>query len=469
MKVIQRIEPTQAKITQRLKVAAYARVSVDKGRTKHSLSAQISYYSKLIQQNPEWVYAGVYSDNGISGGSTSSRLSFKQMIQDAENGKIDIILTKSISRFARNTVDLLETVRRLKTLGVEVRFEKENIHSLTGDGELMLSILASFAQEEIQSMSTNIKWSIQKRYKQGLPNSKQNLYGYRWQGDELIVVPEEAEIVREIFANYLNKISAEKTAKLLTERGVKSFKGGEFKGASVRSILLNNTYNGTLQLQKEFVVDPLTKKSKRNKGEFPSYLVENHHEPIISMATWHACVEERARRLAEGATSNWSLNTTCFTSTIKCGYCGASFHRKRRKTVQGRLSYWNCSTKTKYGASHCEARTIREPSLRAIAADVLSIELFDEESYKNEIEYIEVLSYELTFVFKNGRKAIRTYTVPKKKGTIWTDEQKARMRAIQKEIWTDEQKAKHSILAKQKWKERKTHDKESHNDSSNDQ
>ncbi|WP_252210910.1 recombinase family protein [Enterococcus durans] len=164
MKVIQKIEPTKPKIAKRKRVAAYARVSVGKGRTMHSLSAQVSYYLKLIQKNPDWEYVGVYSDGGISGRTTESRNEFKRLIKDCEEGKVDIILTKSISRFARNTVDLLETVRKLRAINVEVRFEKENIHSLSGDGELMLSILASFAQEESRSISNNIKWSIQKRF-----------------------------------------------------------------------------------------------------------------------------------------------------------------------------------------------------------------------------------------------------------------------------------------------------------------
>ncbi|WP_223804477.1 recombinase family protein [Lactococcus kimchii] len=299
MKKIQKIKATRPVIKKRLRVAAYARVSADKGRTPHSLSAQISYYSAYIQKNPEWEYAGVYSDNGISGGSVSARTSFKQMLQDCEDGKIDVILTKNISRFARNTVDLLETVRHLKTLGVEVVFEKENIRSMSGDGELMLSILASFAQEEIQSMSKNIKWSIQKRYKKGKPNARINLYGYRWQGDDLVVVPKEAKVVQEIYANYFKQISAEKTAKMLTARGIKGFTGGDFKGESVRSILLNVTYTGNLLLQKEFVVDPLTKKSKRNNGELPQYLVENHHEAIISLETFQAVQEERADKHKE--------------------------------------------------------------------------------------------------------------------------------------------------------------------------
>ena len=171
MPKISKIEPTVPAIKQLKKVAAYARVSMQSERMMHSLSAQISYYSKLIQKNPDWEYAGVYADDFISGTNTVKRDEFKRMLADCEEGKIDIILTKSISRFARNTVDLLETVRHLKAKGIEVRFEKENINSMSGDGELMLSILASFAQEESRSISENIRWATKKRFEKGIPTA----------------------------------------------------------------------------------------------------------------------------------------------------------------------------------------------------------------------------------------------------------------------------------------------------------
>mgnify|MGYP000446792924 FL=1 len=190
---LRKIEAAVPIIREKKKVAAYARVSMQSERMLHSLSAQVSYYSGLIQKNPDWEYAGVYADDFISGTNTVKRDEFKRMLADCEAGKIDIILTKSISRFARNTVDLLETVRHLKDLGVEVRFEKERIRSMDGDGELMLTILASFAQEESRSISDNVKWGIRKRMQNGIPNGHFRIYGYRWEGDELVIVPEEAE------------------------------------------------------------------------------------------------------------------------------------------------------------------------------------------------------------------------------------------------------------------------------------
>ena len=177
MRKITKLEQSVPEITAKKKVAAYARISMESERMNHSLSAQISYYNGLIQKTPEWEFAGVYADDGISGTGIAKRSEFQRMVADCEAGKIDIVLTKSIQRFARNTVDLLETVRHLKDIGVEVRFEKENISSMSGDGELMLSILASFAQEESRSISENVKWGTRKRFEQGIPNGQFQIYG----------------------------------------------------------------------------------------------------------------------------------------------------------------------------------------------------------------------------------------------------------------------------------------------------
>ena len=204
MAKITKVEQKMPTIKAKKKVAAYARISMESERMHHSLSAQISYYNALIQKKPEWEFAGVYADDGISGTGIAKRTEFQRMLADCEAGKINIILTKSIQRFARNTVDLLETVRHLKDIGVEVRFEKENINSMSGDGELMLSILASFAQEESRSISENVKWGTKKRFEQGIPNGHFQIYGYRWEGDHLVVEPEEAKIVKLIFDNFMN-------------------------------------------------------------------------------------------------------------------------------------------------------------------------------------------------------------------------------------------------------------------------
>ena len=288
MAKITKVEERIPSIKKEKKVVTYARVSEESERMNHFLSAQISYYSSLIQQNPDWQYAGVFADDGISGTSIAKRDEFKRMLAAAENGEIDIILTKSIQRFARNTVDLLETVRHLKDIGVEVRFEKEHISSMSGDGELMLTILASFAQEESRSISENVKWATRKHFEQGIPNGRFRIYGYRWKDDHLVVEPKEAKIVRLIFENYLHGLSAESTEKQLAEMGIKSYKGYHFSNSSIRQILNNVTYTGNLLLQKEYVADPISGKSKINHGELPQYWVEGTHEAIIPMEVFQA-------------------------------------------------------------------------------------------------------------------------------------------------------------------------------------
>ena len=290
MRVITKLENKIIELPKQKRVAAYARVSVERGRTLHSYSAQVSYYNELIQKNPEWEFAGVYADLGISGTGIEKRNDFKRLLQDCEDGKIDIILTKSISRFARNTVDLLNVVRHLKELGVEVRFEKENIYSLTGDGELMLSILASFAQEETISISNNVKWGIRKKFEKGIPNGSPKVYGYRCVDMKFEVVPEEAEVIKYIYDNFLQNKAYQKVAEELNQLGYKAYKGGKFSASSVREILSNIIYTGNLLLQKYYIVDPIIKKEKKNNGELTQYYVENNHEAIISMEQYEASV-----------------------------------------------------------------------------------------------------------------------------------------------------------------------------------
>lgn len=397
-------------------------------RMNHSLSAQISYYSTLIQKNPDWQYAGVFADDGISGTSIEKRDEFKRMIAAAEKGDIDIILTKSIQRFARNTVDLLETVRRLKDIGVEVRFEKEHINSMDGDGELMLTILASFAQEESRSISENVKWGTRKRFEQGIPNGKFQIYGYRWDGDQLVVEPEEAKIVKLIYDNFLNGLSAETTEKQLAAMGVKSYKGQHFGNTSIRQILGNITYTGNLLFQKEYVADPISKKSKINRGELPQYWVENTHEAIIPMEVYQAVQAEKARRRELGALANWSINTSCFTSKIKCGCCGKSYqrsNRKGRKDPNANYTIWVCGTRRKSGNAHCRNKDIPETTLKQACATVLCLDEFDESVFSEQIERIEVPApNEMLFYFKDG------HTVPHH----WES-------TLRKDCWTDERRA----------------------------
>ena len=428
MRKINIIEPKVPQMPSRKMVAAYARVSMESERLQHSLSAQVSYYSSLIQQNPAWEYAGVYADDGITGTKTNDRTEFNRMIADCEAGKIDIILTKSISRFARNTVDLLNAVRHLKELGISVQFEKEHIDSLSEDGELMLTLLASFAQEEVRSLSDNVKWGTRKRFEKGIPNGRFQIYGYRWDGDHLVVEPEEAKIVKLIYDNFLNGLSAESTEKQLEEMGVKSYKGQHFGNTSIRQILGNITYTGNLLFQKEYTVDPISKKSRKNQGELPQYWVENTHEAIIPMEVYQAVQEEKARRRELGVFANWSINTSCFTSKIKCGRCGKSYqrsNRKGRKDPDANYTVWICGTRRKTGNAQCQNKDIPEPMLKEACAAVLGLDEFDETVFSEQIDHIEIPApYEMVFYFKDGRIVPHRWQSTMRKD-CWTDDRRA--------------------------------------------
>ena len=428
MRKINIIEPKVPQMPSRKKVAAYARVSMESERLQHSLSAQVSYYSSLIQQNPAWEYAGVYADDGITGTKTNDRTEFNRMIADCEAGKIDIILTKSISRFARNTVDLLNAVRHLKELGISVQFEKEHIDSLSEDGELMLTLLASFAQEEVRSLSDNVKWGTRKRFEKGIPNGRFQIYGYRWDGDHLVVEPEEAKIVKLIYDNFLNGLSAESTEKQLEEMGVKSYKGQHFGNTSIRQILGNITYTGNLLFQKEYTVDPISKKSRKNQGELPQYWVENTHEAIIPMEVYQAVQEEKARRRELGVFANWSINTSCFTSKIKCGRCGKSYqrsNRKGRKDLDANYTVWICGTRRKTGNAQCQNKDIPEPMLKEAYAAVMGLAEFDETIFSEQVDHIEIPApNEMVFYFKDGRIVPHRWQSTMRKD-CWTDERRA--------------------------------------------
>ena len=391
---VRKLEREKPAATQLLRVAAYARVSKDTAELMHSLSVQVSYYSSLIKSHPGWDYAGVYVDAGISGTRAELRPEFQRMIADCEAGRIDIVLTKSISRFARNTVDLLQTVRRLKELGVEVWFERENIRTFSGDGEVMLSILASFAQEESYSLSKNIKWTFQKKFKRGEPHAHKRALGYRWEGDRMVVVPEEAETVRYIFREFAGGRSTFEIARALRERGVTGMTGKPFAEISVRAILRNHVYLGQLIMQKEYNLIP--KKHRINRGELPMYVVDGHHEAIVSQELFDAAEREFERR-SEAHKAKPRFDNP-LTGKVWCGKCGAKalWHRlpsDRRAGVYGDPR-WVCAAKNRNG--QCDCRNISDSELRGVPTklgvtteDIIAIRYSD-----------DALAVEL----RNGRK-----------------------------------------------------------------
>ena len=433
MRKIEKIEPILPQILRKKRVAAYARVSMETDRLNHSLSAQISYYSELIQKNSEWEYAGVYADSFISGTSIDKRAEFQRMIADCENGNIDIILAKSISRFARNTVDLLENVRHLKSIGVEVRFEKERINSLSEDGEIMLTLLASFSQEESRSISDNVKWGIRKRFEKGIPNSF-CIYGYRWDGEKFVIVPEEAKIVRLIYDNFLHGKSAEQTEKQLAEMGVKSYTGQHFSNMSIRAILKNEKYTGNMLLQKEYIQSHIDHKSKKNNGELPQYWVADSHEAIIPLETFQTVQEEIKRRRGLGALANPHIPTSCFTSKLKCAICGKSYRWHQYRRVSDTAANWECRNKSDKGKTGCDAKSIPEAALKKACREVLGLEEFDESIFLARVETIIVHKDNLlVFHMKDEQEISYTWEFKSTARTdCWTQERRKKMSDFQK-------------------------------------
>lgn len=401
MKKVRKIEPTLMPMPAKKKVAAYARVSRDTERLMHSASAQVSYYSKLIQSNPEWTYAGVYADYGISGTQTLKRDAFQRMLQDCEDGKIDIILTKSISRFARNTVDLLKTVRHLKELGIEVRFEEQNIRTLSSDGELMLTILASFAQEESRSISENVKWGIRKRFQSGeIGTVNKHIWGYRY--DEVlrqyVIIPEEAETVRWMFQMYLDRMPLRKICDTLNSAGYRTVSGCLFQEAALAAMIRNEVYAGDTRRQKKYISDPITKTKVRNDGQLPQYYITDSHEAILDRETYARVQEEIARRAS-------LLNPTyCFTRRIKCSVCGSYFTRKKSRHNGKESVYWICRSKKERGMT-CSSQNFSEEQLKRISAEILELDSFDEEAFKASVKTMEVqTSGDILFRLTGGRE-----------------------------------------------------------------
>lgn len=271
------------------RVAAYARVSTDSEEQLTSYEAQVDYYTRYIRSRSDWQFVDVYTDEGISATNTKRRDGFNRMVKDALDGKIDLIVTKSVSRFARNTVDSLTTVRKLKDAGVEVYFEKENIWTLDSKGELLITIMSSLAQEESRSISENVTWGQRKRFADGKVSIPYGQFlGYCKGADGLPeIVPEEAEIVRSIYRMCIEGMSTNAIAKRLTQQGIPTPAGKQvWQRATVESILRNEKYKGSALLQKKFTVDFLQKKMKVNEGEVPQYYVEHSHAAIIDPEEW---------------------------------------------------------------------------------------------------------------------------------------------------------------------------------------
>jgi DNA invertase Pin-like site-specific DNA recombinase len=354
----------------KLRVAAYARVSTDSDEQMVSLKAQREHYENYIKSNPEWEFAGLYFDEGISGTKKEKRPELLRMIRDCESGRIDFIITKSISRFARNTTDCLELVRKLLNIGVFIYFEKENINTMDAKGEVLLTIMASLAQQESQSLSQNVKLGLQYRYQQGKVQVNHNRFmGYtKDEEGNLIIVPEEADIIKRIYREYLEGKSLAGIGRDLEKDGILTAAGKpKWRPETIKKILMNEKYIGDALLQKTFTVDFLTKKRVKNEGHVPQYYVENSHEAIIPKELFLQAQEELHRRnnIYTGADKNKRLYSSKYAlSTITfCGDCG-DIYRWVYWNIRGRKEFvWRCVTRIEQGPETCKNRTVKEGDL----------------------------------------------------------------------------------------------------------
>ncbi len=424
-RTITKIEALQ-ELPKRIRVAAYARVSSGKEAMLNSLAAQVNYYKQLIQNNSDWEFVGVYADEALTG-TKDTREEFQALIEDSRNGKIDMIITKSISRFARNTLTLLEVVRELKALEVDIFFEEQNIHTLSGEGEMILTFLATFAQEESRSVSENMKWRIKKDFEEGILWGGKDSYGYKLENRNLVLVPKEAEIVRLIYKLYLEGYGDMQIGKILNEKGYKPKFSEKWNRASIRGVLINYNYTGNLILQKTFRENHLTKLTKLNYGELDKYCVEDNHEPIISKETFFAAQELRRLKTVNIKQSN---NDSIFKGRIRCGQCDKMYTFRKTKYND----VWLCSTARQKGTSECSSKQVLDAKIIEASNHILKMTSFNRHTFDIAVETVIVLpDNKLLFKLRDGKEVEYIWEYdPRSAG--WTDEMKkaARKNALKR-------------------------------------
>lgn len=410
-------------LKRKLRVAAYARVSSSKDAMLHSLSAQVSYYNKYISSHDDWELVGIYADEGISG-TKEDRDEFQRMINDCRSGKIDLILTKAISRFARNTMTMLEIVRELKNLDVDVFFEEQNLHSISSDGEMVLTLLASVAQEEARSVSENQKWRIRKDFEKGLIWGGNSAYGYRIINKKMVIVPEEAKLVKRIFQLYIGGLGFQKISKLLNDEGIPAMRAKRWNKQSLQQIIANINYTGDLLLQKTYNENYLTKKTKINRGELDQFFVENDHEAIITRGEYYAALEIRRKRVEYFKLDNFKVHTYPLTGFVRCGNCGKNYNHKRTRYTEK----WSCVTYQNIGKAGCDAKSVPDVELTRITLEVLNIKELDRDLIEDKLEFIEVLkNNKLLYHLKDGKTVERTWNDISRRDS-WTEEMKKEAR-----------------------------------------
>ena len=426
-RIVERVDSYIPAQPRALRVCAYARVSSGKDAMLHSLSAQVSHYSEMIQSHIGWVYCGVYSDEALTG-TKSDREGFQQMLTDCRAGKIDMVITKSISRFARNTVTLLQTVRELKSMGIDVYFEEQYIHTISADGELMMTILASYAQEESLSASENQKWRVRKAFENGELINLRFLFGYSITADGVQINEKEAAIVREIFSRFNGGESMSSISRDLNARGYRGALGGKWCAERMRNTLSNEKYLGNALLQKRYRNNHIEKKLVANKGELPMYYAEGTHEPIIDQATFDKA-QERLRMLAQQTANRKKPTRSAFSGLIHCGLCGNTYKR----VTYRKKHYWNCTTFQTKGKSECAAKRIPEETLEVLTCEVLGEGSIDSDMVRSKITAIRAVKNNVVVYCMDDGSEIAKRWKDRSRAESWTPEmkEKARQRALQ--------------------------------------
>ena len=375
---------------RKLRVAAYCRVSTELEQQQSSYDIQIEYYTRYIMQNPNWIFAGVFADDGRSATNTFRRDDFNQLMDQCLKGKVDMVITKSISRFARNTVDCISWVRKLKEKNVAVYFEKENLNTLDDSTEMILTILSSQAQEESRAISTNVKWGYARKFEKG-ESTRQRSYGFRKAPTgEMCIVEEEAAVIRNMARWFLDGDSLERIKHRLEDAGIETTTGKKtWSTGTIYNILINEKIMGDVLLQKTFTADYLTKRRVKNSGQQKQYYVKNHHEAIIPKTVYYKIQEEIARRSSlkkagtrKGKTAQGVYSSKyALTGIMVCNECGAHYRRTTWAKSGKKVIVWRCINRLEHGTKRChESPTLKEEVIQeAIMGKLHSLSIDQEE------------------------------------------------------------------------------------------
>lgn len=398
-----------------LRVAAYCRVSTDSDDQLESYKAQVAYYTEAIAKNPRWRFVDVYADEGITGTMTTKRTNFNRMIKDCDKGKIDLILTKSVARFARNTVDSLRYVRKLKAMGIGVYFEEQNLDSLKADSEMFIGLHSVLAQAESENISANVRWGIQQRMKSGTFAFRYNLLGYRKGKDgQPEIVEEEAEHIRRIYSMFLNGSSLDQIKSYLETNGILTVQGKrKWSKQIIQNILTNERYCGDMLMQKTYTENPITKKVKKNRGEMAKYFIANNHPAIVDRDTYKMVQREIARRSSKRKTSDYAITEQgkysgkfALTDLLVCGECGSPY-RRRTWTRNGKTTrVWRCLNRVEHGKTYCtHSVSVEEEKLKQAINRGLSKAIADKQ------EVLSLILSNLAYAYTGEEETLDVFAI----------------------------------------------------------